>query len=99
MRLLTIVELRKDGVAGRSVSSSEVSDGYGNEQIARRTIKQLDSARRDLIAGLTAKKAAAELQQELFPGEDFSGDHAPRLTMRRAWVSNDDARRRWCSEC
>lgn len=67
MRLTTIIELRKDGVAGKSVLTSDVSDGYGEEQLAARAIKQFQQARQDLIIRRTARRAFKSLQQEMFP--------------------------------
>ncbi len=69
MRLVTVVRISKDGVSGESALAGEVREGYSEEQIARRVIKQFQNARRELIAGLTAKRATSsvELQQELFP--------------------------------
>lgn len=67
MRLVTIIELRKDGVAGKSILTSDVSDGYGEEQLAARAIKQFQQARQDLIARRTARRAFQKLQQEMFP--------------------------------
>lgn len=61
-----MVRITKEGVTGESVTSGEVSEGYSEEQLARRTIKQFQDARRELIAGLTAKRAIAELQLPLF---------------------------------
>lgn len=67
MRLTTIIELRKDGVAGKSVLTSDVSDGYGEEQAAARAIKQFQLARRDLIVKRTARRVVEKHQQEMFP--------------------------------
>jgi hypothetical protein len=66
MKLTTIVEIKKDGVVGRSVAAAEVSEGYSEEQLATRTIKQFRTAKEDLIARLTAKRAIESQQQLLF---------------------------------
>jgi hypothetical protein len=69
MRLVTVVRVVKNGVSGESTLVGEVSDGYSEEQIAARTIKQFRTAKSNLIAGLAAKRAIASLQQDLFPEE------------------------------
>jgi hypothetical protein len=66
MKLTTIVEIRKDGVSGRSVTTGEVGEGYSDEQLATRTIKQFRTAKEDLIARLTAKRAIDSQQPLLF---------------------------------
>jgi hypothetical protein len=69
MRLVTVVRITKDGVSGEIASGSEVSEGYSEQQLACRVIKQFRAAKSELIAGLTAKKAVESLQQDLFPEE------------------------------
>jgi hypothetical protein len=66
MKLVTIVEIRKDGVTGRSIATAEVSEGYSEEQLATRTIKQFRDAKQELTAGLTARRAVESQQQLLF---------------------------------
>lgn len=76
MRLTTIVRISKDGVTGESVTVGEVSEGYGEEKLAARAIRDFRHAKDEVIVKLTAKRAAAELQNELFPGQDFSAKAA-----------------------
>lgn len=71
MKLTTIIELRKDDVAGKSILLSDVSEGYGEEQLAARMIRQYQAARSDLIVNRTAKRAVLTRQRELFA--EFSG--------------------------
>lgn len=66
MRLTTIIELRKDGVAGKSVLTTDVSDGYGEEQLAARAITQFQRARQDLIVKRTARRVFQKQQREMF---------------------------------
>jgi hypothetical protein len=66
MRLTTIVRISKDGVTGESVTAGEVSEGYSEEQLATRTIKQFRDAKQELTAGLTARRAVESKQQLLF---------------------------------
>jgi hypothetical protein len=66
MRLVTIVRIVKDGVTGESVTVGEVSEGYSEEQLARRVIKQFRNSKQELTAGLTARRAIAELQLPMF---------------------------------
>ena len=66
MKLVTIVRIAKDGVSGECVVTGEVSEGYSEEQMAKRVIKQFRSAKSELTAGLTAKRAFEELQMPLF---------------------------------
>lgn len=66
MRLVTIVRVSKDGVTGESVTVGEVSEGYSEEQLARRVIKQFRNSKQELTAGLTARRVIAELQLPMF---------------------------------
>lgn len=66
MRLVTIVRIVKDGVTGESVTVGEVSEGYSEEQFAKRVIKQFRNSKQELTAGLTARRAIAELQLPMF---------------------------------
>jgi hypothetical protein len=62
-----MIELRKDGVVGKSILVSDVSDGYAEEDLAGRCIKQYQRARQDLIVKRTAKRASLKQQREMFP--------------------------------
>ncbi len=66
MRLVTVVRISMNGVTGESVTVGEVSEGYSEEQLAKRTIKQFRSAKQDLISGMSARRAIEELQTEMF---------------------------------
>ena len=66
MRLVTVVRITKNGVEGESAMTGEVSEGYSEEQLACRVIKQFRRAKSELTAGLTAKRAIAELQMPMF---------------------------------
>jgi len=66
MRLVTVVRITKDGVTGESALSGKVSEGYSEEQMARRVIKQFRDAKQELTAGLTARRAIGELQMPMF---------------------------------
>lgn len=68
MRLVTVVRITKDGVTGESVTAGEVSEGYSEEQFAKRMIKQFRKSKSELTAGLTARRAIADLQIPLFDG-------------------------------
>ena len=51
---------------GESAQSGNVSEGYSEEHLARRVIKQYRDARQELTAGLTAKRVVDELQMPMF---------------------------------
>lgn len=66
MRLVTVIRITKDGVTGESAISGKVSEGYSEEQLARRVIKQFREAKQEWTAGRTAKRAVDELQIPMF---------------------------------
>jgi hypothetical protein len=66
MRLVTVVRITKNGVTGESALCGQVSEGYSEEQMARRVIKQFRDAKQELTAGLTARRAIDELQMPMF---------------------------------
>ncbi len=66
MRLVTVVRISKDGVTGESVSVGEVSEGYSEEQLAKRVVKQYRNAKQEWTAGAAARRAIAELQIQMF---------------------------------
>jgi hypothetical protein len=66
MRLVTAVRIIKDGVTGESALGGKVSEGYSEEQFARRMIKQFRDAKQEWTAGSTARRAVEELQMPMF---------------------------------
>lgn len=66
MRLVTVVRISKDGVTGESALAGEVNEGYSEEQLAKRVIKQFRKSKSELTAGLTARRAIADLQIPMF---------------------------------
>jgi hypothetical protein len=66
MRLVTVVRIIKDGVTGESALGGKVSEGYSEEQFARRMIKQFRDAKQEWTAGASAKRAVDAMQIPMF---------------------------------